>query len=716
MLVLVASTGCDRAFGLEEVDDQPGAREPGRWERVAVGDGHVCAIDIDQHLWCWGNNTNGQLGLGMGALAASPTQVGSATWRNVSAMSFTTCGVQTDGSGWCWGGNFSGQAGTDTTTLSVFEPLAIPGSWQSIVTAQQHTCGIRDNGRLACWGENFHGQLGTGDELGSPTPRDVSSSQTWRVVQPGLTHTCAVADDLRAYCWGDGSNGELGTGNYLDTSSTPKLVNVMRPWETLVGGNQHTCAKRDDGSIACWGSNSSGQLGDATITYSEVPTPVVSTETFRTLGAGMNHTCAASMRGDLFCWGNNTTGQAGGSQNLANGSTLTRINVESREWLQIAGSNDTTCAIASDHNMWCWGADIGASVETSVLVPTQVPGNWKKVSAGLISTCAIASDDSLACWGYNNGGAVGDGTRVQRTSPVTVSAGPWRDIVLANSHACGLDVNGVLYCWGSENYSLGDGARVRLEPTQITGIQWSAISIGSVHTLGIEAATGRLWCWGQTYNQQCTTASTSPLTPEPTTSAEVWTAIAAGGSHSCGISAGVTKCMGGNYSGELGDGTTVSRAQPLAVLGTNGLTKGAPVAGVSFTCAMQDSGLWCWGSNYNGETGTSATTLVTVPAQVPGMWRSASAGQSHACAVGVDGALWCWGANFRGQLGDGTVVTPPRGARYQLGSELVWDTVSAGANHTCAIKTDSSLWCWGGNEYGQLGIGTGTTSEPRFVE
>jgi alpha-tubulin suppressor-like RCC1 family protein len=543
------------------------------------------------------------------------------------------------------------------------------------------------------------------------------STMTFRSVHPANTHTCALGDDGRAYCWGMSTRGELGNGVLNDTELAPRLVNVSRAWDAVANGGQHTCGLRADGTIACWGTNLNGQLGDASVQYSEVPTPVVSTETFRMIGAGASFTCGATTSRAMWCWGDNTSGQTGAGASLTFGPILRQIDVDPSDWIEIAGGTDTACAVAADHNLWCWGAEVGASLTTSVPELTQVPGDWKSVSAGTVSTCAIASDDSLACWGRNSRGIVGDGTRLSSTSPVTISAGPWRSVHVTASSACAIDAQSALWCWGGHTYSLGDGSRLRLEPTQMTDMRWSAVAPGPYHTIAIEESTGRLWCWGTTANSQCATMTTSPTVPEPVMSTESWTAIASGSYHSCGVTTSGTKCMGANYYGELGDGTVMAHSMAMPVSSTTGLVNGAPVTSYYTTCAVQGGRLWCWGYNYNGEVGIdTAGANVLRPASVPGSWKTVSTGTNHVCALASDGALWCWGSNTRGQLGNGNVNEVLPGTRLQVGDELAWGAVSAGGTHTCAIKTDSSLWCWGANEHGQLGIGTSGTGAPRVIE
>ncbi|MBI4704415.1 MAG: hypothetical protein HY744_25195 [Deltaproteobacteria bacterium] len=186
-------------------------------------------------------------------------------------------------------------------------------------------------------------------------------------------------------------------------------------------------------------------------------------------------------------------------------------------------------------------------------------------------------------------------------------------------------------------------------------------------------------------------------------------AVAAGGDYTCAVKAdGTLWCWGWNQYGQLGDGTTQDKPLPTQVsaLGTSAV---AVAAGADHTCAVKaDSALWCCGWNQYGQLGDGTTQDKPLPTQVKALGTSAvavAAGWLHTCAVKADGTLWCWGHNEYGQLGDGTTQDKPLPTQVSaLGTSAI--AVAAGRAHTCAIKKDGALWCWGRNDYGQLGNGT----------
>lgn len=229
---------------------------------------------------------------------------------------------------------------------------------------------------------------------------------------------------------------------------------------------------------------------------------------------------------------------------------------------------------------------------------------------------------------------------------------------------------------------------------------------GMGHFCGINSVAQAL-CWGQNSAGQLGTGDLQPSSaPRLVTGGLQFAALAAGGGHSCGLALdGTVYCWGGGGQGVLGTGSLEGSARPVAVGGGARFT--SITAHVRHTCAVADDGTGrCWGSNTNGELGTGALSQYSaVPATVAGGVRftSLSAGDRFTCGVAVDGAAWCWGRNDYGQLGRGAPGDSP--APVAVAGGLRFRQVSAGFRHACGVTVDGAAYCWGENRFGALGNG-----------
>jgi alpha-tubulin suppressor-like RCC1 family protein len=242
----------------------------------------------------------------------------------------------------------------------------------------------------------------------------------------------------------------------------------------------------------------------------------------------------------------------------------------------------------------------------------------------------------------------------------------------------------------------------------ITAIS-GTVATGSYHSCAINAAGG-VQCWGMNTSGQLgdgtTTNRTTPVAVSGLSSGVV--SIAAGGSSTCALTnAGAVLCWGANSSGQLGDGTTTQRATPVPVVGLgNGITQITP--GSTHTCAINSTGrAFCWGSNSNGRLGDGSTDHRHTPVVVSGFTSGTTfitAADQHTCAI-KEGNAYCWGYNLTGQIGDGTTTqhTTPT-IISALGNQAT--EIAAGTDHTCSRLSTGGVYCWGENQWGQLGIGS----------
>ena len=247
-------------------------------------------------------------------------------------------------------------------------------------------------------------------------------------------------------------------------------------------------------------------------------------------------------------------------------------------------------------------------------------------------------------------------------------------------------------------------------PTPGSGV-WAAVSCGGGTTLGL-MKNGTLWAWGGNSNGELGNGSSDYAahpTPTEVGTDRNWAALSGGYDNTKALGKdGTLWAWGNNASGQLGLGTSGGWTDTLAQAGAD--TDWATVSsGVQITLALKKDGtLWAWGWNYYGQLGLGDTTDRDTPTEVgaDSDWATVSCGNEYVLAVKTDGTLWAWGANGGGQLGLGTVDTDAHPTPTEVGTDSDWATVSCGGAQTLALKTDGTLWAWGDNSVGELGVGT----------
>lgn len=288
-----------------------------RWVELAGGELHRCAIDADRALYCWGDNSDGALGVGDQVARAEPTHVTpDRAWRQVGAGRFFTCAISGASELYCWGRNTEGQLGAGVVAGVVDRPLRIGTAtdWLSIGNAGNHICGIRTGDQLFCWGANDRGQVGVGmagPGVTVPTPQPIAGA--WRQVSIGKEHTCGIQTDDTLWCWGRNFEGQLGLGVRGDGTDqlAPVQVGDATDWQSIGLGRFASCGVRAGGLLSCWGNNELNEVGIPGATYYVEPTQV-DQQIWQLAGASQgSHMCGLHDDGAALCWGANTAGQLG---------------------------------------------------------------------------------------------------------------------------------------------------------------------------------------------------------------------------------------------------------------------------------------------------------------------------------------------------------------------------------------------------------------------
>lgn len=334
------------------------------------------------------------------------------------------------------------------------------------------------------------------------------------------------------------------------------------------------------------------------------------------------------------------------------------------------GHNNFACALRCDGSVWCWGANdfgqLGDGTTTARATPAPVRGLGgpaTAIAAGYDHACAVVRG-ALRCWGYNTDGALGDGTREDRHLPVSVTGldGPVTEVAGGGLHTCARLEGGALRCWGQNQYgALGDGSNLnRTTPRAVVALNGvaDALTLGQYSTCA-RTTVGDVRCWGfNAFGVLGDGSMNHRDTPQPVALPEPARAVSLLANHVCAaLDAGAVWCWGYNVDGALGDRTTTTRLRPVAVRGLDVAAVTVTVGGRHSCIANSEGALRCWGGNERGQLGDGSTTRRLDPVAVVDLGGAAvmiGAGGSSTCAALRDGRVRCWGANDDGQLGDGT--------------------------------------------------------------
>ncbi len=331
------------------------------------------------NAYCWGVGSNGRLGNNSTNHTMSTSGVYTTSnncvsencnftdnnYTNINSGGNTTCGIKTNGSVWCWGNNSNGQFGLGSTSTTVTIPTQIPGTYKSISVGDARICGIRTNDTLWCAGSQ---RLGDGTTNSSTVFIQIGAGNTWRMVSnSNFGNTCAIRSDNSLWCWGaSNGNGQLGVGDNTNRSS-PTQVAVGSTWNYVEAGAYTSCGIRTNGTLWCWGANDRGQFGNGTQTGSITPVQVSSDTTWTKVEVGgpfgtQGIVCALRSNNTLWCAGNNDWGAIGVGLGGGGGTEeITTFTQVPGTWYDVTvGDQHNVCGVRLESNtnmraVYCWG-------------------------------------------------------------------------------------------------------------------------------------------------------------------------------------------------------------------------------------------------------------------------------------------------------------------------------------------------------------------------
>ncbi|MBL8601664.1 MAG: hypothetical protein JNK72_07060 [Myxococcales bacterium] len=342
---------------------------------------------------------------------------------------------------------------------------------------------------------------------------------------------------------------------------------VCRPGQRLAGGNNHSCALRSDGTVWCWGSNETGQIGDGTLETRRAPVQVMGLAGVVEVGAGDMASCALRRDGAVFCWGLNRTGEVGDGS-LENRLVPTRV-LGVDDAVELGTYGYRPCARTRRRGVVCWGGTgFVAMNDLRVIAGTE---GIVALGRGSTVTCGLDRGGSVLCWGnpQNNIGQWGSTMTPLLDQPLAAEG--LSDAVNVEggvNHSCALRAAGTLVCWGYNNFGqVGNGrtaTSVRTPTAVINLTNVVAFGAGFLHSCAV-LGNGRAFCWGTNFFNQSGVLDTRPvLTPTEVAGLDRAVSIAVGGDQTCALRDDLSVwCWGGNRSGQLGDNSPVnSRETP----------------------------------------------------------------------------------------------------------------------------------------------------------
>ncbi len=348
---------------------------------IDAGDIHTVALKPDGTLWLWGNNWDGQLGLGNDPIIYStptPTRIGSdIPWNAVAPGGKHTTALKLDGTLWAWGDNGNGQLG-DVTTTDRYSPVPVATTlpWVTVSAGYIHTAALKSDGTLWTWGDNYYGQLGDTTTAYKTAPVQIGTESQWMAVSGGDHHTMALKTDGTLWAWGANWGGQLGDSTMVD-KHVPVQVGTDNQWVAVSTGGYHTMALKADSTLWAWGTNYDGQLGNGThAIYSSQNISVpqkIGTDRWIAVAAGNCHTVALKEDGTLWTWGCNSSGQLGYVPAVVTEKYSPKQIGTDNQWVAVAAGRDHTLAMKSDGTVWAWGENVHGQLGDGTTVNRSTP-------------------------------------------------------------------------------------------------------------------------------------------------------------------------------------------------------------------------------------------------------------------------------------------------------------------------------------------------------
>ena len=705
------------------------------YDILSNGNASTCVVK-EGLVYCWGDNTYGQLGNGtttnLSTPSATPVKLANGTSLtgvvSVDSSISHTCALTNQGATYCWGLNNYSQLG-DTTTTNRSNPVAVTATATgsigfgsgvvAISVTDNSTCAVKAGGLAYCWGYNNYSQLGDGTATARTVPTAVLTAASTPItnvtdIALSITGNCVLTNlgaTGQPYCVGYGGYGFIGDGagtarTYETKVLTSAAVSSFAGVSNITVGSHHVCAVQS-GAAFCWGYNPYGQIGTGNTTNALYPTSVINTSGGISLSTGVSQveasktatgsTCALKTSGALYCWGVGTTGQLTDGT-IVSKSTPTASTMFTTSTSTMALGDAFTCAIDVS-GLSCVGNNASGQLGNG----TTANSTTARVTLASFSAHLGAVDELPVQGATTETGYAGTGQVLTGATVVESATGSWY----------GYPLPALTYQWWS---CTSTGTTSATQPSGCTAIS-GATSLNYTATVGDVGKYLRFEVIGTNSvgasTQWSATSAQVGVAPSNTTLPGITLKAGSAGTI-VGDSATVTA---GTWSGNPLPSLTYkwyrcsSSAATATTTSPTECTFIGDASGSSYTFTNSDVGSYIRGVEVaESSSGINYAYTATVgPVQES---RTIAAGLNFTCAIKL-GYVYCWGYNASGQLGDGTTTSrntmPSTPIKLGDGTYLKnVVSIDAGGSQACAITTAGAMYCWGDNTYSQLGDGTTT--------
>jgi alpha-tubulin suppressor-like RCC1 family protein len=739
-----------------------------QYKQVSYGKTETAFIKNDDTLWLSGNNAYGEIGINSTVNKSSPVQViTGGSWIFVSA-GMTSLAIKSDGTLWGWGYNYFATVGNSKKNVNVSTPVQISAAtnWVSCTTSMRTAYAINSLGQMYVWGYNSNGSYGTNTTVEVSSPIQGPTNKSWsQVAGSSWGSTIALATDGTVWTWGNNYRGFLGNNTAI-SKSTPVQVGSATNWTKVAAGYWHAVAMKNDNSLWVWGYGADGALGQNSTVNASSPVQIAGTWLDAT--GAYDATWGIKSNNTLWACGGNSSGEqpftgASRSSMIQAGGTEAYLSFVKTSCDALGGiaiivppatptpsptpsstapTPTPTPTAASISAWWGWGSNTGGSL--SIGNTNQVTGLYNPQPSDFTQICignaffGLKADNTLWVCGSNTSAQLGLGDIIPRSSMVQAT-GSWTRAINNVTMSSGIKADGTLWTWGAA--SQGSAARNLTTLNTSTPVQeilgktdWVTHFIGSSSQLAIDSA-GKLWTVGSdsTGLQGLNTVNVAKSTFTQIGAGTDWSSTFVSNAFAAALKTnGSVYVWGINTTGQLGDGTAISKSSPVQVVSDKTISK--IVGGSGGIILLDTSGnLWGTGSNTSGQLGQNDAINRSSYTQIASGVLDACANSSNTLFIKTDNTLWGVGNGGSGILNASLVnVSSPimlnntfswqyfnsvRGTfqsqtyAYANGLPQPTPTVTASPTPTPTPSPTAfalSWWAWGPNADGNLANGTVT--------